>query len=72
MQRVKLFKGTEGHIMELEQDINRWAEATGARLLQVTGNIAPQSPSRGDGAPASGQAGFAPSDVLVTVLYEVA
>jgi hypothetical protein len=72
MQRVKLFKGAEGHIIELEQEINRWAEASGARLLQVTGNIAPQSLSLGAGGPTAGRVGFAPSDVLVTVLYETA
>ena len=43
MQRVKLFKGLETEVEALEQQINDWAESEGAKINQVTGNIATQS-----------------------------
>jgi len=75
MQQVKIFSGLEGHTGELEQQINDWLASSGARVLQITGNVAPQSLL---GAPdnkslsktGGGSRRFAPSDVLVIVLYE--
>ena len=43
MQRVKLFKGLETEVEALEQQINVWVESEGAKIIQVTGNIATQS-----------------------------
>ncbi|MBB73233.1 MAG: hypothetical protein CMJ75_01835 [Planctomycetaceae bacterium] len=63
MRRVKIFKGVETELWNLEEEINNWVEASGAKIVQVTGNIAPQTPS-------SSAQGFSSSDVLVIVLYE--
>ncbi len=71
MQRVKLFKGLETEIESLEQQINDWAESEGAKLLQATGNIATQSYNPGATPGSTLQTTTsAPSDVLITVLYE--
>lgn len=66
MQKVKLFKSIESELLSLENEINDWVKSTGARLISVTGNIAPQSGS-GSGAPLGS---FSASDVLVVVMYE--
>ena len=63
MRQVKVFKGVETELWNLEGEINKWVEESGATIVQITGNIAPQTPS-------SNAAGFASSDVLVVVLYE--
>jgi hypothetical protein len=69
MQQIKLFKGVESDLARLEQTVNDWLRESRAHVLQVTGNIAPQSgpPSVGGG---SSQSPFTPSDVLVLVVYE--
>lgn len=66
MQQVKLFKSVEAEISTLEADINKWIQNSGARVLSITGNIAPQS------GKLSGGSGYVPSDILVVVLYESA
>ena len=71
MQRVKLFKGLETEVEALEQQINAWAESEGAKIIQVTGNIATQSynPAAKSGSSLQGNVAAA-SDVLIVVLYE--
>ena len=65
MRLVKMFKTIESELWSMENEINKWVEDTGATIVQVTGNIAPQTGS------ASVQ-GFSASDVLVVVVYEPA
>ena len=71
MQRVKLFKGLETEVEALEQQINAWVESEGAKIIQVTGNIATQSynPAAKSGSSLQGNVAAA-SDVLIVVLYE--
>lgn len=69
MQQVKLFVGLEGETEELTREINDWIRQSGAKILQVTGNIAPQSSSN-SGGPGLSAGGRVNSDVLVVVLYE--
>ena len=69
MQQVKLFKGVENEVGTLEKEINDWLSRSGAKVVTLTGNIAPQSP-KSDSAGGLGKGSFAPSDVLVIVLYE--
>ena len=63
MERVKLFKGVSNEVHELEREINAWLEESKARIISVTGNIAPQ----GDGG-----SSFATSDIFVMITYEAA
>jgi hypothetical protein len=68
MQRVKIFKALENEHDVLELQINQWIAATNARILHISGNIAPQTESgRSGGLASTGNA----SDVLVIVLYEL-
>ncbi len=66
MRLVKLFTEREDHAKGLEKEINTWIEQSGAHVVSVTGNVAPQSQiSYPDKKPA-------PSDVLIVVVYEPA
>ncbi|GIW98678.1 MAG: hypothetical protein KatS3mg111_2011 [Pirellulaceae bacterium] len=64
MQKVKLFKGLESELTTLEQEINEWIEQSQARVISITGNIAPQTRSQ------SSMGSFGASDVLIIVHYE--
>ncbi len=68
MQQIKIFKSIESDVSDLERDINAWLKESGARVVNVIGNIAPQTIS--DPEKAKGSRGFSPSDVLIAVLYE--
>ena len=69
MQQIKIFKNVENNVSELEREINAWISQSGARIVSLTGNIAPQSdPSAASGG--LGKSSFPPSDVVVIVLYE--
>ncbi len=62
MEKIKLFKGVEIELQALEDQINEWLQESGARVISVTGNIAPQSSTGGS---------FTTSDILVIVTYEL-
>lgn len=71
MQQVKLFKGVENEVGSLEKEINDWLSRSGAKVVSLTGNIAPQS-TKPDAGGGLGKGSFSPSDVLVIMLYETA
>ena len=70
MQQVKLFKGLESDVTTLEGEVNAWIRQSGARVVSITGNIAPQSEKAGAAGGGLGQSRFSPSDVILIVLYE--
>ncbi len=72
MQQVKIFKGIEHDLSSLEEEINRWLteHKEKVRILQMTGNIAPQTGGEKSSGGALGTGAFASSDVLVILLYE--
>ncbi len=61
MEQIRLFKGVEMELRALEDEINEWLRESGARVISVTGNIAPQASTGGS---------FTTSDILVIVTYE--
>jgi len=65
MQQVKIFKSVENELSSLEAEINEWIASTGAKVLNITGNISPQSLSSGGLGDT-----FSASDVLLFILYE--
>ena len=73
MQQVKLFTGLEGATEELAEEINSWIRKTGAKILQISGNIAPQTIASFDqtvGLPAAGSTALRPpSDLFIIILY---
>ena len=71
MQQVKLFKAIESDITEVEQEINDWLKQSGAKVISMSGNIAPQSMKTADQQSSLSSGPFAASDVLVAILYEI-
>ena len=71
MQQIKIFKTIEPEIESLEKQINAWIRDNNVRVVNVFGNIAPQS-GAADLKAVTTSRGFAPSDVLVIVVYETA
>ena len=65
MRQVKLFKGVEAETSRLESEINDWIRKSDARVVRISGNIAPQTMSSVGDRPMSG------SDLFVIVEYEV-
>ena len=65
MRLLKVFKTIESELWTVEKEINDWIKESGANLVSVTGNIAPQT------GPSSMQ-GFSASDILLIVVYEPA
>jgi hypothetical protein len=68
VHQVKLFKGIETEISQLEQDVNAWLAESKAKVVNIFGNIAPQS-QRVDRGETYGRQ-FPASDVFLAVLYE--
>jgi len=65
MQQVKLFKGVDSDLPELERQINRWIRKSGVRVLSISGNLSSQP-----GASAGPMSSFAAGDVLIIVHVE--
>ena len=71
MKLVKLFKGLEDEVGNLEKRINDWAESEGVKIVQVSSSISAQSYNPSSKSGSSLQSNIsAASDILVTVLYE--
>ncbi len=78
MYQVRIFSGSEDDTATLERQINDWLWDTGVRVVQVFGNMSPQAVVRGEekstpipgAASDSKRARFAPSDLVIVVLYE--
>ena len=69
MHQVKLFKGLESGIAELEADVNEWLRSTGASVVNVIGNMSPQS-GTADGQSDKLGRSYTPSDVFLVIVYE--
>ena len=69
MQQIKLFKGIESELPRLEQQINTWLKDSGARVVQMFGNLAPQS-LISDSPAGPSLSPYAASDMVVGILYE--
>ena len=65
MQQVKIFKGVDTEISDIEKQINRFLRKTGVTVLSITGNLAAQ-PGSANGPMNS----FAGSDVMVIILFD--
>jgi hypothetical protein len=66
MQQIKIFKGVDNELDELEKTVNRFIRKTGVRVISITGNLTSQPSSSG-----SPMSSFAAGHVLVIVHFEV-
>ena len=77
MHQVRIFTGIEGETEKMAKEVNDWLKTSQVKVVNVFGNMAPQSmlerSERNKLAGAEGGPGrrFAPSDVLLVVVYEV-
>ena len=69
MQQIKIFKGLENELADLESEVNAWLNDSNARVVHMTGNIAAQTVTPSQRENRIGE-GHVPSDVLVVVVYE--
>lgn len=72
MHQIKIFKGLESDLASLEADVNAWLASSGVMVVQIAGNIAPQSAlADGGRSPGLPSGAYLPSDVLLIVHYSV-
>jgi hypothetical protein len=69
MHQIKIFKGLESNLGALEKDVNAWLAESGARVVQMFGNLAAQSGQRNETNSLAAYP-YVASDVLLVVLYE--
>lgn len=69
MQQVKIFSGLETETKRIENEINDWIKESGVKIIQITGNIAPQAGVTENGGYLT-KGVSNPSDVLVIILFE--
>lgn len=70
MHQIKTFKGLESDLTGLENEVNTWLAQSRVKVVQVIGNIAPQSISPAAKGSGLTTTEFASSDVLFVVVYE--
>ena len=69
-QQIKIFKSLESNHDQLEQDVNKWLSESNVKVLQILGNIAPQTPSPSMASRPAIESCYPPSDLMLVVLYE--
>ncbi len=72
MQQVKIFKGVESDLTTLEAEVNAWMRESGATVVSISGNIAPQTVTPESKGGGTGRSYYPPSDVILVVLYKTA
>ncbi len=72
MHQIKIFKGLESDAALIEKQVNSWLAESNARVINMYGNIAPQSPAPDSTSNAISRGAFPPSDILLVLLYETA
>ncbi len=70
MHQIKLFVDIESNVESMEDRINNWLAESNARVLNVIGNIAPQTITADAKGTALGDRKFSSSDMFVAVVYE--
>ena len=66
MQQIKIFKNIESELPTMQDEMNQWLSESGAKVVQMSANVAPQSTSDAN----LGSSSFSSSDVMVVIVYE--
>jgi hypothetical protein len=69
VHQIKIFKGLESNLPLLEKEVNTWLAESGARVVQMFGNLAAQSGQRNETNSLAAYP-YVASDVLLVILYE--
>ena len=70
MNQIKIFKGLEDDTTTIEHDVNEWLRSNDVRVVQIFGNVAPQTTAPETVKNTLTRTSHPPSDVLLVVLYE--
>ena len=70
MQQIKLFVGTESEVRTLEDEANAWLRDNDAEIVQMFGNIAPQTMAHVVTKVESTGRRFQPSDLFLAIVYK--
>ena len=70
MHQIKIFKNLESEISVLEKQVNHWLAETHVRVINIFGNISPQTAPVQPDASTISLGSFPPSDILLVVVYE--
>lgn len=70
MHQIKLFKGLETDLAGVEQQVNAWLAESHARVINIFGNMSPQSCPADDKNAMIAKGTFVPSDILLVVHYQ--
>lgn len=68
MHQIKIFKGLESNLPQLEKDVNTWLAESGAQVVQMFGNLAAQSGQRNETNSLAAYP-YVASDVLLVILF---
>ena len=71
-QQIKIFKGHESETTTIEHEVNEWLAAHPVKVLQIIGNVAPQTQVPESVRNTLSKTAHPPSDVLLVILYEQA
>lgn len=72
MRQVKLFVDIESNIEALEERVNTWLKESHANVINIFGNVAPQTVMRELKTTALSERRYASSDVFIAIEYEAA
>ena len=70
MHQIKLFKGLETDLPGLEKEMNEWLAKSGARVINMFGNLAPQKDETQPDDTGVAHSLYLPSNIFIAVLYE--
>jgi len=70
VHQIKIFKGLEDDASTIEHDVNDWLEKEKIKVIQIFGNVAPQTLATETVKNTLSRTNHPPSDILLVVLYE--
>jgi hypothetical protein len=70
VHQIKIFKGLEDDTTTIEHDVNNWLSESKVRVIQIIGNVAPQTLATEAVKNTLSRTNHPPSDVMLVVLYE--
>lgn len=70
VRQIKIFKGSETDLPHLEESVNRWIAENQVEVVQVFGNIAPQTVFPDANRAVLHKTAYTPADILIVVVYE--
>lgn len=72
VHQIKIFKGLEDDTSSIEHDVNEWLTKSKVKVIQIIGNVAPQTLAAETVKNTLSRTNHPPSDVMLVVLYEQA